>query len=153
MRLILQTKVPGTPPQIIAHFERELFERLNPPGLKVELVRFDGSQRGDRVHLRLFFPLIRPQDWVSEITEDVLGEKEAYFVDEGRQLPFFLSYWRHKHLIRAAGEGESLIIDDIQFRSPYRWMDVLLYPVLWLQFAYRKPVYRKYFKKIFRQEG
>ncbi|MBD0260611.1 MAG: hypothetical protein ICV83_33250, partial [Cytophagales bacterium] len=52
--------------------------------------------------------------------------------------------WRHRHEIRQHGTG-SLIVDDVSFRSPNRLLDWLLYPVMYLQFAYRKPVYRRLF--------
>jgi ligand-binding SRPBCC domain-containing protein len=61
-------------------------------------------------------------------------------------LPFFLKYWRHHHRIVQDGQS-TRIIDDIHFRSPLLLFDFLLWPVLWLQFLYRKPIYRNVFRK------
>ncbi|MEZ4685197.1 MAG: hypothetical protein R3B47_03775 [Bacteroidia bacterium] len=67
-----------------------MFEKLSPPGAGVELLRFDGSEEGDEVHIRmsLFFGLIK-QDWFARIIEDGQNEQEAWFIDEGIRLPFF----------------------------------------------------------------
>lgn len=117
--------------------------KLNPPFPPVRLIRFDGSETGDVVSLELNFILFK-QTWESLIVEDNLTDREFYFIDEGCKLPFFLKYWRHKHRIVKNGQGAE-IVDDITFRSPFWVIDFLLYPVLWLQFLYRKPVYKKYF--------
>lgn len=124
-------------------FTEELFIKLNPPFPRVKLKRFDGCKKGDIVALELNFILFK-QLWKSEIVEDNLTEKEFYFIDEGRKLPFFLKYWRHRHRIIKNGNG-SKIVDDVTFHSPFRFIDFLLYPVLGAQFWYRKPVYRKFF--------
>jgi ligand-binding SRPBCC domain-containing protein len=59
-------------------------------------------------------------------------------------LPFFLSYWQHTHRIRRQGE-HTAITDDIQFKTPFLLFDFLMYPVLYAQFLYRKPVYKRLF--------
>ncbi|GAB4421222.1 MAG: hypothetical protein OHK0039_35730 [Bacteroidia bacterium] len=125
-------------------FDRDLFVQLSPPGMRVSLLRFDGSQPGDRVHLRLHLPLLPAQDWISEITEAGDDGRQAWFVDEGRQLPFFLADWRHRHIVEAV-PGGCRIVDAIAFRTP-RWLPApLLWPVMWAQFAWRGPVYRRVF--------
>lgn len=144
MRIKIPIPVEGKPEEILKRFDRQLFEALSPPGIKVELLRFDGSKKGDKIHVRLHMPLLGKQDWVSVITEEVWSEQEAYFVDEGEQLPAFLSQWRHKHLVEAYKNG-SRIVEDISYESPYKILTILLYPVMYLQFAYRKIVYWKVF--------
>ncbi|TAE59212.1 MAG: hypothetical protein EAZ89_02710, partial [Bacteroidetes bacterium] len=80
------------------------------------------------------------------IIEDGSSDQEAWFVDQGRVLPFFLREWRHVHRVVKTETG-SEIVDDILFKSP-RWLPgFLLYPVLYLQFAGRKPVYQAVFGK------
>jgi ligand-binding SRPBCC domain-containing protein len=143
MRIVLQTPVQQPPEVVWAGFTRALFERLAPPFPPVELVRFDGSRPGDLVHVRLNFLLFR-QDWVSRITEQATTDDEIYFVDEGERLPFFLRYWRHRHRLVRNGRG-TLLIDDITYRTPSRLTDYLLYPAMYAQFAYRRPVYRRVF--------
>ncbi|MEL6695835.1 MAG: hypothetical protein AAFP89_06320 [Bacteroidota bacterium] len=144
----INVPVKGNYQSVLAKFERELFEKLSPPGASVDLVRFDGSHKGDIVHIRLkLFGLIQ-QDWISEITEEGDDGQMAFFVDQGTQLPFFLSYWHHKHIVRKLSNDSSEIIDDIHFRTPWWLPGWLMYPVLWAQFAYRKPIYQKYFGKV-----
>lgn len=146
MRIYLKTAVAGKPPEIIKAFDRSLFETLAPPGTPVELIRFDGSQKGDIVHIRLKLLGFIKQDWVSKITADHTSAEEAFFVDEGTQLPFFLGSWEHHHIVKAQGD-HSVIIDDIRYKGPFFLITWLLYPALYLQFAWRKPIYRKIFGK------
>ncbi len=146
MNLQLKTKVKGNYQDIMARFDRQLFEALAPKQGEMEIVEFTGSKKGDRVHIRFKKPI--KAEWVSLITEDEVNEKEAYFVDEGVQLPFPLSYWKHKHIVRKATEDTSCIIDDITFRGPNVLMDYLLYPAIYLGFYPRKKVYQEYFGKV-----
>lgn len=143
MRLIITTSVAQNYQAVKQGFNQDLFKQLNPPFPPVKLNRFEGSQKGDVVELELNFLLFR-QTWRSLIVEDGMSKKEWYFIDEGIKLPFFLRYWRHHHRVLRQGNGAQ-IIDDIHFRSPFRLMDFLLYPILALQFWYRKPVYKKVF--------
>jgi len=143
MRITLTTRVDQDYRTVYARFDQDLFVALKPPLLPLELKRFDGSKTGDEVHIRLGKWHLA-QDWNAKIVEDNIGEDEAYFIDEGIKLPFFLKSWRHHHRIVRTDSG-SLIIDDITYTTPTWLTDYLLYPLMWLQFAARKPVYRKYF--------
>ena len=109
------------------------------------LLRFDGREVGDEVHLELNFLLFR-QAWVSRITEVQRDERDISFVDEGIELPFFLTAWRHRHRI-AAYRGGTVIFDEIEFRASNLLLELFLWPVLYLQFLYRRPVYRRFFQK------
>ncbi len=144
MHILIKTLVKGNYLKIIKRFDRELFETLSPPGAQIKLVRFDGSKTGDIVHLQLKLMGLIKQDWISEITSDGQDDQKAFFIDEGKQLPFFLTSWKHRHVVENKND-HSEIIDDIHFKTPSWLTDVLLYPVLYLQFVYRKPVYRKIF--------
>jgi ligand-binding SRPBCC domain-containing protein len=84
------------------------------------------------------------QDWISDIIDQNALESEIYFVDEGSKLPFFLSYWKHRHRMIKDGKG-TIIIDDITFKTPSILSDYLFYPLMYLQFLYRKPIYQKVF--------
>lgn len=143
MRIQIATEVDGHYQSVMDRFDRDLFEALTPPSGLMEIVEFTGSKAGDRVHIRFLQPV--RMDWVSEITEDGSNEEEAYFVDEGVQLPFPLAYWQHKHLVRKLSEDTSLIIDDISFRGRNRIWTNLLYPAIYAGFYPRKKIYRKYF--------
>ena len=142
MRLQVTTRVNQEFRRSFSRFGRELFLQLNPPFPPVRLLRFDGMQPGDEVHLELNF-LFRKEIWISVITELVETEDEIYFVDEGRQLPFMFRSWRHLHRLIRQGE-QTLIVDDITYQGRIKLLDYLLYPVLKLQFLYRRPVYRRW---------
>jgi len=143
MRIIIKTKVEQDYRSVWQGFDEDLFKALKPPLMPLELVRFDGSHKGDLVHLR-----VGPfkQGWVSEITEQGESEDEIYFIDEGRTLPFPLKTWRHHHRIQKAPDGGSFIIDDFSYTTPTLLTDWLFYPLLYAQFAARGPVYRQFFK-------
>lgn len=144
MRLRLKTKVNQALPAVWAGFDRTLFDQLSPPFPPVEVIRFDGCQKGDVVHLRLNFFLFR-QDWISLIINQHTTDREIFFVDKGTKLPFFLSYWQHHHRLLYVSDRKTAIVDDVTFRTPFLLTDYLMYPVLWLQFAYRKLIYRSRF--------
>ncbi|MDX2062695.1 MAG: hypothetical protein SFY70_06515 [Bacteroidia bacterium] len=146
MRLRLSTRVAGNYRTVMAGFTQALFVALAPPLPKVQLRRFDGSETGDEVHLDIDFVFFR-QRWHSTIVQHGDIGTEAFFVDEGTVLPFFLARWQHHHRVVADGPAASIIEDDIRYSSGTWLGDVLLYPGLWLQFAYRKPVYRRFFAR------
>jgi ligand-binding SRPBCC domain-containing protein len=143
MNFQIRTAVGQDYRQVWQGFDQDLFGALAPPFPPVRLLRFDGSLRGDQVHLELNFLLFR-QRWVSLITDQGEGPDEIYFVDEGTTLPFFLRSWRHRHRILRAGAG-AVIIDDVTFASPAWLPSFLLFPALYLQFLYRKPIYQRLF--------
>jgi ligand-binding SRPBCC domain-containing protein len=145
MHLKLTTKVTQDFLSVKEGFNEKLFLSLNPPFPPVKLKEFGGCEKGDKVHLELDFIFFK-QDWISEISFDNTSDSVFEFVDEGTNLPFFLKYWRHHHVVERINKDQSLIIDDIEFKSPFILMDFLLFPVLWLQFAYRKPIYKRIFK-------
>lgn len=145
MNLKLESRVKMDFLSVKSGFDRHLFEQLNPPFPRVKLLRFDGSRAGDVVSLQLDF-LFFKQKWTSLISEDRTDEREFFFVDQGKELPFFLKEWKHTHRV-IQRDQHSLIVDDIQFKTPFIWMDFLLYPLMWMQFAARKPVYQRLFGK------
>jgi len=110
----------------------------------VKLLQFDGCKKGDKVALELNFLLFK-QHWISDIIEDQETDESWYFIDLGTQLPFFLSRWKHHHGVETSVPG-SIIIDNIDFSTGYILTDLFMYPLLYFQFLYRKPIYRKHFK-------
>jgi ligand-binding SRPBCC domain-containing protein len=146
MRINLSTQVARPYLEVKAGFTEDLFRSLNPPFPPVKLLRFDGSSKGDLVSLELNFIFFK-QTWTSEIVADQTDEREFFFIDAGRKLPFFLRRWRHKHRVVNQGEKHSLIVDEIDYTAPNALLGLLLYPVLYLQFALRKPIYKRYFAR------
>lgn len=139
MNIYIVTQVSQSIPQVFGAFNQELFLALKPPFLPMKLLRFDGCKVGDQVHLDLGLNV-----WISLITEHQIGEDECYFVDEGSQLPFPLKKWRHQHLIKRQGE-ETLIIDNIDYSTGLKLLDLIVFPFFYFMFWLRKPVYRKFF--------
>jgi len=144
MRISISTTVNQSVKKVFEGFNEALFLKLSPPFPPVKLLRFDGCRKNDEVHLQLSF-IFFSQQWISLITEYENNINEIYFIDEGISLPFFLKSWKHKHLIKAH-ENTTQIIDDIEFSTGTVVTDILFYPLLYLQFLYRKPVYEKLFK-------
>lgn len=144
MQFSVKTLVEQPIARVFAGFDQSLFLKLAPPFPPVKLLRFDGCAPQDQVHLRLSF-IFFAQTWESLITAQHQDANEIYFIDEGVKLPFFLKKWRHKHRIVQQDAQSSWIIDEISFDTPFwlpRW---LLFPSLYAMFAYRKPIYRRYF--------
>ncbi len=144
MKINIETKVEQNYLAVKEGFDETLFTKLSPPFPPVKLLRFDGSKKGDIVTLELNFLLFK-QKWTSEITEDKTTSKEFFFVDKGVELPFFLKKWQHRHRLIKAGEN-TVIRDEITYQGTFGILTVLLYPALYLQFLYRKPIYKKIFK-------
>ena len=145
MHVILRTAVAQAPAQVMAGFTRELFVALAPPFPKLTVRRFDGCRTGDRVEIELD-TLVKRLPWTSVIVDDgQLPDGTLFFVDEGQVLPPPLRFWRHRHLIEPGPRGGSVIVDDLEYRSGSRALDALLYPAMWAQFAWRRPIYRRWF--------
>ncbi|MCH7401669.1 hypothetical protein ACFOUP_14570 [Belliella kenyensis] len=142
--ITISTKVEQSYLEVKEGFNQNLFKKLSPPFPPVKLLRFDGSNEGDLVSLELNFIFFK-QTWTSIITKDHTDANEFYFIDKGIKLPFFLKKWQHKHRVINDGKS-SIIIDEIAYQAPFSWMTLLLYPALYLQFIYRKPIYKKIFK-------
>jgi ligand-binding SRPBCC domain-containing protein len=140
----ISTKVNQSLLKVWEGFNLELFSKLAPPFPPVVVKEFGGCLKGDKVHLELNFILFK-QDWISDIVDQKRTESEIYFIDEGIKLPFFLKYWQHRHRLVKDNQG-TLIIDDITFKTPTILTDFLFYPLMYLQFLYRKPIYKKVFE-------
>nr|WP_209331095.1 hypothetical protein [Lunatimonas salinarum] len=146
MHITLSTQVDQHYLKVKEGFSSELLLKLNPPFPTVRLTRFDGSEVGDLVSLEINM-LIAKVNWTSKITNSAITAEEYYFVDEGVSLPFFLRKWKHKHRIIRQGDEQTVIRDEISFSGRFSLLTPILYPVLYFQFLYRKPIYRKVFAK------
>jgi ligand-binding SRPBCC domain-containing protein len=144
MKINISTRVDKSYLEVKEGFTEKLFLKLNPPFPPVRLLRFDGSSKGDYVSLELNFFIFK-QKWTSEIIADHTDENEFYFIDEGVELPFFLKKWQHKHRVIKRGSG-SLIKDEIDYKGTFGLVTLLLFPVLYGQFLYRQPIYKKIFQ-------
>lgn len=132
--------------EIFAGFNRELFLALAPSFPPNKLLRFDGCAVGDEVHIALgVFPL--KQTWISVITEFYTDENEIYFIDEGKKLPTFLTFWRHKHRIIKIDETNAQIIEEVTFETAAWAPKSFTISLLKRTFTARTPVYQKIFNK------
>ncbi len=143
MKVVLRTKVKGNYRTVMAGFDKELFLALAPPFPPIKLEKFTGSEKGDEVHIRFKAPV--NSMWISDITDHGFNESEAYFIDKGRVLPWPLKSWTHRHIVRKVKDQESEIIDDIEYDSGIGFLNILLYPALYLGFLPRKRIYKRYF--------
>ena len=144
MKLKINTHVNGSYEQVVSGFNQRLFEALSPPFPPVKVIQFDGCNQGDFVVLRLNFFLFK-QNWSSKIIHSVENEEGFAFVDQGIELPFFLKSWKHRHGVLKSS-GDVIILDDIDYSTGFLLTDVLLFPALYLQFLYRVPVYKRFFR-------
>lgn len=147
MRLTLHTSVAAPDPAgVLAAFTEPLFRALAPPFPRLHVQRFDGSQPGDEIAIELRWGLFR-QHWTSLITDADASPSEAWFIDEGQRLPWPLRRWRHRHLVarRRDGHPGTIITDEVSFSTGNAVLNAILYPMLWAQFAYRRPIYRRWF--------
>lgn len=146
MHVTLRTAVSQPPAVVMAGFTRELFVALAPPFPRLRLLRFDGCHSGDRVEIELD-TLVKRLSWTSLIVDDgTQPDGTHFFVDEGQVLPPPLRFWRHRHLIQPGPNGGSVIVDALEYRTASRLLDALIYPAMWAQFAWRRPIYRRWFR-------
>ena len=146
MHVTLRTAVSQSPAAVMVGFTRELFVALAPPFPRLRLLRFDGCCTGDRVDIELD-TLVKRLSWTSLIVDDgVQPDGTHFFVDEGQILPPPLRFWRHRHLIQPGPNGGSVIVDALEYRTASRLLDTLIYPAMWAQFAWRRPIYRRWFR-------
>lgn len=145
VKILVKTNVKSTWQDVKNGFDEDLFLQLNPPLPKVRLLRFDGCRKGDTVKMELNF-LLWKDIWQSDITSDQLSKDGFMFIDEGSTLPMPFMYWRHEHIVEKHGNGAQ-IIDRITYKSRNQVFDLILFPFLFLQFLYRKPIYKRVFGK------
>jgi len=144
MRILIETLVDQNYKDVFRQFDRQLFLALKPPLVTIDLERFDGCNTGDKVEMKLSI-LGFKQSWKALIVDQKQTSEQIYFVDEGKELPPPIKSWKHRHILENINDKQTLIKDDIEFSSGLWLLDVLIYPVMYLQFWYRKPIYKKYF--------
>lgn len=131
---------------VASHFGKPLFTHLLPKFPPIKLLRFEGCAKGDLVSLtmKLFGYTM---EWDSEIIQTASYDRENNFIDQGIKLPFFLIYWEHKHRI-IGNLNNTVIIDEIYYKSPNLLLEILMYPLLYLSFFARKKGYRTFFENL-----
>jgi len=147
--ICISTEVAQNYRTVFEQFDEDLFLKLAPPGASVNLLQFDGCHTGDVVEMELRLLGFIKQRWKSLISDFKDTPDEIYFIDEshGKDLPFFLKNWHHHHRIVKIDEHKTAIIDDINYETPFG-LNYLMFPILYTQFAWRRPIYQKVFGKI-----
>lgn len=141
-RVVLRTKVNGYYTDVFQRFDKDLFNYLFPPSFIASLVYNEGSDPGNRVKVQFKIPYKSIMH--VQITQKIVNDKRAYFIDEGLELPFGLKMWQHKHEVENCNNC-SIIVDDITFSFGKPWLDALMKPLVIVAFAGRKPQYKKFF--------
>ncbi len=145
MNINIKTKISAPFNVLLENFNQELFLYLKPPLMEVDLKQFDGCRKNDSIILELSH-LFGKNTWESLVTEEAKTDKTWYFIDEGKILPPPLKDWRHTHIVHKINEEECYLIDDINYKSSNVFLDVILFPVIYFQFWFRKNKYQQYFK-------
>ncbi len=145
MKLLFKTTIDLSFDKVQERFNRDLFVYLSPKLIPFELKRFDGTSKGNEIHIDLGIWILK-QQWVSLITFEETNSSGWSFIDEGKVLPKPLVYWRHHHRVDKISETKSQIVDDIEYKCSVGWLTVLIKPFLWSVFAIRPGRYQKYFK-------
>ncbi len=148
MRFQILTRVQGSHRDVFLKFDHSLLTQLTPPGIRMELLHAqEPSEPGAYIQLRVTILGIIRQNWENAFSHYALGELECHFVDEGRVMPFPIRYWRHDHRVLADGAHHAIINDDVTFKTGFFLLDWIMYPILWMQFRFRQPIYRRVFGK------
>ncbi len=146
MRIRIKTRgIKGEYRKVFSHFDERLFDRLLPPKWVAEVEKYEGNKLGDRVIINFKKP-VKGQLKVEILSKDITS-KQAFFMDEGLNMPFGIKYWRHFHRVFAKGD-ESVIVDDIHFSFNNRLKDMIAYPIIKFIFKRRCKVYKAYFESI-----
>jgi len=144
MRFCISTEVETGIKEVFGKFDLALFKKLQPPFFQLKVNRFDGCLKDDNIDLDISIFGIR-QKWLGIVTHFSESEEIIQFTDEGLELPGVLKKWKHNHRITKLGTG-SMISDDISYSTGNYILDRLIYPFLYLQFYYRKKIYKEYFR-------
>jgi len=130
------SQISCTPDELFRwHEQPDAFKRLMPPREPVEVLRHDGSIKdGARAQLRVgFWPL--KFNWELEHRDYIAGQQ---FCDVQIRGPF--KSYRHVHRITGAGNGNAVLIDEIQFEMPMGFFGV------WLGKLIMLPKFRRLFE-------
>lgn len=144
MKIKILTQVHASLDTVSKNFDANLFTALSPPLIKVNLLRFDGCKKDDKVHVELnIFGL--KQKWEALVVEDERSTSRWYFKDIGAKLPPPLKNWEHKHIVNKINDNKVEIIDDVNYSTNNVLVDILVYPFVYFQFYWRKHIYKSYF--------
>lgn len=146
MKLLFETPIHLPYEKVRDQFDSRLFTFISPESIPFNLKRFDGCKLGDEIHIELG-PAFYKQKWVSVITQEETNLKGWSFTDEGKVLPWPLTYWKHQHRVDKISATECMIVDDIHYECSSSVLTFLMEPFLWSVFSIRPSRYQKFFKE------
>lgn len=146
MQFSIKSNVKANFRFVASHFGKPLLSHLLPKFPPIRLTKFDGTGLGNLVCLELKFAG-HIMTWSSQIIVTKKHDTEENFIDQGVKLPFFLVYWEHRHRIIRNG-NDTVIIDEIYYKSPNMIIELLFFPILFLSFYLRRASYKSFFSKI-----
>ena len=146
MKIVLETGVQAPLDKVISGFDENLFRYLSPRFPRTKILRHDAIEPGGKLELVLHYGPYR-QYWFGEFIAVHRSEGRYWFADRGDTLPFPFRYWQHKHVLLADGPDRTIIRDEIEFRTGWKFLDLMTFPLLKSVFAARKPRYVAYFKQ------
>ena len=147
MEIVVRTIVNESTEIVIPNFGKELFMALSPGFIPIKLLGYDGDRVGGLVRIEMGIPPLGGT-WVSKIISRSERTDRLEFVDIGVELPFPLVKWKHRHIVRKDGAGRTEIIDAIIYSTHSKFWNFLTYPIMYLMFLMRIPLYKKYFRQI-----
>lgn len=143
MQFTFITQVDTDIHQVSEKFNRELLLKLNPPFVKMNLIRYDGQITGDQLSFQIGIGPLQ-QQWDGIITAHRYTKRNWLFRDEGLTLPHPLKTWKHTHALKAKNDHSTIIIDRLKFEGKNRFFTAVLCLPFILMFWMRKPLYKKY---------
>tara|TARA_R110002072_G_scaffold64203_3_gene159448 strand:- start:58273 stop:58722 length:450 start_codon:yes stop_codon:yes gene_type:complete len=146
-KIYLETPINKSLEFVKNAFDESLFEYLAPPIIPFQILEFGGCKKGDAVELKLG-PEFFHTTWRSDITEELSQDSKWSFTDVGVKLPCPLKKWKHVHSVVKVDEHNCIIVDDINYDCENVVINNLIYPILYLQFKARYPLYKKYFSNL-----
>ena len=148
MNFSVKTIITNTTKEaVLGGFSSTLFLKIAPPFPKLKLMRYDGCEKGDEVHLQLDFFFYKT-NWISVIVESGATETKLYFTDIGTTVPAPIKSWQHRHIIWQK-ESSVVIEDNVTYGCGNKLMEAILFIPFYLLFLYRKPIYKRYFHNPF----
>ena len=146
MKILLKSRVKKDFHRVVSGYNEALFRFLMPPLGLLRLLRYDGQNPGDIVHLRFGIPLIN--DFKVVIRNAWTSPKEYRCADRGLVMPFGIRFWQHTHRVVSLNENNTALIDLIEFKTDWWLLDLLIYPLLFLFFLPRTWQYARYYKQL-----
>jgi ligand-binding SRPBCC domain-containing protein len=142
-KIFVRCRVHSTFQKVVDGFNRQLLESLSPDLMQLRILRYDGQKTGDCFTMQMGPPLLNIR-WEGRVTAAGQTPATFWFEDEGLKLPFPLKAWRHRHVVRKAGD-EAVIMDIVSYTTGNRILDILCFPFLKAMFRGRIKKYQRYF--------